>query len=157
MRADLARGADDIAHVGLALRRQRRRDADQDHVRLAQPRKIVRGAEAAPARGPRHPIRVEVLDVHAPLRERVDLGAVHIEPEHTVGLLRERQCERQAHVPEADDTHEGRPVLDLPSNLRSDRRGVELHLAHCVPGSLPLAVWRAPPPSVYAPQRVRTD
>jgi hypothetical protein len=30
-------------------------------------------------------------------------------------------------------------------------------LAHCVPGSLPLAVWRAPPPSVYAPQRVRTD
>ena len=93
-----------------------------------------------------------------PCGQRVDLGAVHVEPEHPIRLLGKGQRERQADVPETDDADEGRAVLDLSANLRRDRRSVQLHFASSVPPDSFLSRgWRAPPPSVYAPKRVRTD
>ena len=82
-RADLARRADDVAHVGLALRRQRRRNADEDHVRLAEPGEIGRRAEAArrsTARATRSGSRCWMY--MRPWRQRVDLRPVDVEPEH---------------------------------------------------------------------------
>jgi hypothetical protein len=83
--------------------RRRGRHADDDGVRLGEPRKVGRGLEPACGDEGLDARRRHVLDVARAVVELLDLHAVDVEADHTKADLAEAQHQRQAHVPEADD------------------------------------------------------
>ena len=152
---------DDEAHVRLALRRQRRRDADEQHVRSGQLGEIRGRAEEARGGGRGQPATLEVLDVVAPGAERVDLLGIDVEPDDRDALLGEGQGERQPDVPEAEDADDERavvdPFLELRRGGRPDARlsWFMLILVWFCPGFAPFGV-PSPKESPHACRR-RTD
>ena len=95
------RGAEQRAQVRLAIARQRRGDAHEDRVRLVQ-FDVARGERAALLhRG--EPRVGDVLDVRSTLAQAGDLALVGVQAHDVATRLSERDGERQADVPEADD------------------------------------------------------
>ena len=112
------------AEVGLAVRGQRRRDADEDRV-AARERLGVGGRLDAVGDG-REALGGDVLDVGVAVADRADLARVGVEADDVVARLGEGDGERQAHVAEADDPdgHSAasvgkRPVRAARSPIRS--------------------------------------
>ena len=127
-RCDLPRRRDDVAHVGLALGRQRRRHADEDRVRLREPREIRRRREPPGGHRGLQPPAVHVLDVALAPAERVDLRRVDVEAEDREALLDERERQRKADVAQAEDPDGGGVLGETPSkSLDEVRRIVVQH------------------------------
>src|SRR5207253_6200927 len=83
---DRARGVLDVRHVRLAVRVERRRDAENERVGLRGLAEVESGAEG---RGPGDALRGNVLDVRLALAERVDLALVDVEADDGKALLAE--------------------------------------------------------------------
>ncbi len=103
MRGDRFGGRDDKAEIGLALSRQRRRDADEDRVGLAQPGEIVGGGEppALPQRG--DAFRADMGEIRPAGIEPLDLVTVDVEAERGKTVLGRGAQQRQPDIAEPDD------------------------------------------------------
>ncbi len=145
---DLLGRVHDVAHVGLALRGQRRRHADDQCVGLGESAEIGGGLETPLRRRRGRDARRRGAGCSCGRRERLDLGDVDVEAEDAEALLGERQRQGQPDVAEADDAdHRGlvvEPLLQYPGRAKSARSPVSAPS----PG---VAAVRASPPSVYTP------
>ncbi len=102
----------DVGQVRVAAVVQRRRHADQQGVRLAQPPHVGGGHELAVGHVLGDPLGRNVLDVAAAGLELIDLGPINVEAHrlHTAGD--EGADQRQADIAQADDAHLGSLVLN---------------------------------------------
>ena len=92
-----------VAEVGLALVGERRRNADQHRVALAERGGVGRGLQAVADRG--DALVGHVLDPAAAGGQALDRAAVDVEADDVVTRLRKRDRQRQADVAEADDPY----------------------------------------------------
>ena len=96
-----ARGVQQRAEVGLAVARQRGRDADEDRLRLVQldePRR-----EHAAVQDRAEALLRDVLDVRPAVAQRGDLGLVDVDADHVDAGLGEADGQRQPDVAHPDD------------------------------------------------------
>jgi len=99
----------DVLQIGVLGPRQRRRHADDDRVRLPQPRHVVRRREPArPDHLPNHRGR-DVLDVTAAGVQSPDLRRVHVEAGDPETGVTELAYQRQADVAQAYHPDVGLP------------------------------------------------
>ena len=96
-----ARGVQQRAEVGLAVARQRRRDADEDRLGLVQLDE-ARGERAA-LEHRAEALGRDVLDVRAALAQRGDLRLVDVDADHVDAGLGEADRQRQPDVAHAHD------------------------------------------------------
>src|SRR2546421_390446 len=98
----------DVRHVRLAVRVQRRRDAEDERVGLRGLAEVDRRRERLfGAGGLRDPLRGNVLDVALAIPNRVDLPLVDVEADDGEALFAEGQRERQAYVAQPADADHG--------------------------------------------------
>ena len=95
-------GGDQRAEIRLAVARQRRRHRDDDRVAARQLGHAQRREEAVRHRG--EPLGRDILDIALPSLQGADLARVDVDPHHVVARLAKGDRERQAHVPESDDS-----------------------------------------------------
>ena len=102
--ADRVRGALDVAQVGLTLRRQRRRQGDQDRLRL--PQLLVVGRRRDPARLDvgREPFRGHVLDVAVAVVEGFHQLGDDVDDEHAPARIGKCLRQRDADVTGSHDS-----------------------------------------------------
>jgi hypothetical protein len=102
---------DERAKVGLAVRRQRRRHADENGIATRQVRRARRDLQA---RGDvAQPAGVDVLDVGHAAIEPLDLAGVDVDADDVVALLGEGHGKRQPDIAEPHDAHpHGAAVYD---------------------------------------------
>ena len=107
-RGDRLGRVDDVGEVGLAGLGQRRRDADDDDVRLVEPIERSRGLEALLAHLADRRVG-DVADVAFALLELGDLRRVDVESEDGDPALGEGPGQGQADIAQADDPDANRP------------------------------------------------
>ena len=101
--ADLGGGVEHDREVGLALLRERRRQRDQDRVRVAEHVVVRRGGEAAVADEAPEELRRDVLDVALATVQLVDPRGVDLDEDDRAPGLREDLREGDADVARAHD------------------------------------------------------
>ena len=103
VRGDRVRGALDVAEVGLALLRQRRRESDQDRVGL--PELLVVEGRGDPAVRDERLERFggDVLDVASPGVDPLDDLGDDVDEQDALPGICEGLCKRQADIAGADD------------------------------------------------------
>ena len=110
-------------HVGLALRGERRRHAEEHRVGLAQAVEVGGGGEAAGGHRPRHPGAVEVAEVALAAPQPLDLGRVGVEAEHREAGLGEPQGEGEADVAQPHHPDPRRAGVDRFAEPGGEARG----------------------------------
>ena len=93
------RRGDQRSQLGLAIADQRRRDADEHGIAARQRRRARCRLDLA-----EHGLKLlvgHVLDVRAPLAQRVDLAPVDVHRDHVAPRLSKGDSEREAHVADA--------------------------------------------------------
>ena len=106
-RRDLAGRGFDVGEVRLAVRRQRRRDADEDGVRFGEAGEVARRLEAAlPVQLLEDRVR-KMSDVGAVRLQGRDLGGVDVETQDWKARAGKPGDEGKAHVAQADDPDGG--------------------------------------------------
>ena len=119
---DSARCVEDDREIRLALLRQRRRECDEDRLRIANHLIVERGADATGVHVRLQLLRRDVLDVALAAVERLDDAGLDVDEDDGATGVRKDLCERDADVPRADDgdvrLHAGER---LPMRLRAIR------------------------------------
>ena len=121
---DGLRGGQQRAEVGLAVRRQRGRDGDDDRVRESQARSARGGLQLRADGG--ELLRRDVLDVGLTATDRGHLGHARVDADHSLAGLGERDGQRKADVAESND---------------ADGHASSLTVAHAIPS---LRAWSWP-------------
>ena len=111
-------GGHDVADVGILELRERRRHADGDRVRLAQPRRVGGRLEASRVHdGLASWASVTSFTCEWPAVQAVHDPLADVEAEHAVARLGQLHRERQADVAEPDDPEEHLAALGLADQL----------------------------------------
>ena len=102
---DLAHDALDARQVGVARRRGRRVDGDEQHAgALAE--LVVGGREREPLASVGHELfEAGLVDRHATVAQGRDLGLVDVEADDLMAEVSDAHRRHQAHVPDSDDPH----------------------------------------------------
>jgi hypothetical protein len=112
---DVARGLDDVPHVGAAVLVRRRADCDELQ-RAMRDRRVEVGREPEPARGdvaPDHRFQPRLVDRYAAVVQDRDLARVDVDAQYVVADLGEARAGDETDVPGADhgDLHDAIAAL----------------------------------------------